>query len=154
MTHAGNFTAFVPSTGDTEFDSISRAAGELETAGYTADVLVLHPRTARAIQRIKTGGDGSGEYVATAVAAILTAQAGNTVWRIPVVTSVNVPEGSFILFSLSAVGIFDRQEAVVEFFPQDGTNVQQNLTTVRGEGRFAFAVFQPGAILYGPLVIG
>lgn len=149
MTAAGNHSTFVPATGDSEIDSINRALGELETSGYEADYIILHPRTWRRLQRIRAGSDG--DYVAAQVGALLATRAQKTIWDVPVITSTAITEPSFIVFSLAAVALFERDAAKVEVFREDSDNVTKNLVTVLAEGDYSFIVTVPGAVLYGPL---
>jgi len=67
-------------------------------------------------------------------------------WGLAVVTTPSVSAGTAIVLDANQVAILDRQAVTVEAFRQDGTNVQQNLITIRGEARIGFACFAPTAV--------
>ncbi|MEM9313439.1 MAG: hypothetical protein AAGA95_02335 [Pseudomonadota bacterium] len=70
---------------------------------------------------------------------------------IPVIKTADMTAGSFIMAARDAMRLVMSQEAAVEMFPEDGTNVQQNLVTIRAELRAALAVLVPAAVFYAPL---
>ncbi len=147
-------TLFVPFAGpppDTQVDSINRAKYLVAGAEYQANFVLLNPADWGVIERMKRTDNG---YVAGDGAGITYINNGLTpvIWGLPVVLSNAVPAGFFAVGDSNAMQLFMRQQATVEMFEQDGTNVTANLVTVRAEMRAAFAVFVPAAIQYGALV--
>lgn len=152
LDQSGRHTAFTPTSGDQQFDSLNRAKYAVIAADYSPNVIFLNPADWGAMERLKRTDDG---YVAGENNALAYINNGltPTIWGLPVVASNDVASGKFYLLDSNAMQLFMRQGAVVEMFEQDDTNVQQNLITVRAEIRAALAVFTPAAIQYGDLTI-
>lgn len=152
LDQSGRHTAFTPTTGDQQFDSLNRAKYEVIAADYSPNVIFLNPADWGAMERLKRTDDG---YVAGENNALAYINNGltPTIWGLPVVASNDVASGKFYLLDSNAMQLFMRQGAVVEMFEQDDTNVQNNLITVRAEIRAALAVFTPAAIQYGDLTV-
>lgn len=152
LDQTGRHTAFTPTTGEQQFDSLNRAKYAVIAADYSPTVIFLNPADWGAMERLKRTDDG---YIAGGGNALAYINNGltPTIWGLPVVASNDVAAGKFYLLDSNAMQLFMRQGAVVEMFEQDDTNVQQNLITVRAEIRAALAVFTPAAIQYGSLTI-
>lgn len=139
-----NATAYsLADTGDTLVDTLSRAAEQLDRADWMPTGFVLHPADWRAITRVK---DAESRY-------LMAGPAGTpipAVWGIPVALSNSMAQGQFLVADFDQAAIlWDRQQATVEFYEQDGDNVQRNLWTVLGEGRYGLSVIRPAAIIHG-----
>jgi HK97 family phage major capsid protein len=144
LTNAGNFTAYTPV--ESEEDRLSvlrRARAQLLAADFLPSAVVMAPADVAELdlERSESGGYLVGQPRGSDAPRL---------WNVPVIESVSMTPGTFIMgdFPASAV-VFDRQQAQVEFFEQDETNVQENLITVRAELRFGLAVTRPQGIVYG-----
>jgi len=148
-------TAFSPTTGDNQFDTLNRAKYAVIASDYSPDFIILNPADWGSMERLKVGSSDDRYLVASANAAVSYLNNGLTpmVWGMPVVVSNDVASGKFYLGSSAAMQLFMRQGAVVEMYEQDDTNVQKNLITVRAELRAALAGFRPAAIQYGDLTV-
>lgn len=146
MTIAANRTAFSPTSGDTQLDSLNRAKYQLVAADYQADGVIMNPADWGAIERLKTSdaayvvGDPFGTIVPR-------------VWGLPVVLSNNMTSGSFQMSDFATT--YDyllRSGTVVElgFINDDFT---KNLITIRGEKRSALATLRPASALFGALEV-
>lgn len=144
---SGNHTAFTPTTGENQLDSINRMIQNVITADYVPTAVMLNPADWHAIERLKVGASDDRYIIGDPASGI-----GPRLWGLPVVVSNNVTSGTAIVgdFTL-AYQIFNRTDTVVEMFEQDETNVQQNLLTIRAERRGAFATFVPAAVQAGSL---
>ncbi len=154
LDQSGRHTAFTPSSGDNQFDSISKAKYAVVGADYQPNVIFMNPSDWGAIERLKRGSTDD-DYLAGDGAMLSYIQNGMTpvIWGLPVVASNNVAQSKFYLLDSNAVQLFMRQGATVELFEQDDTNVQKNLVTVRAELRGALASFAPTAVRYGDLTV-
>ena len=154
LSASGRHTAYTPATGDTQFDSINKAKYAVVGRDYQPGVVFINPADWGTMERLKVGSS-DGRYLAGEGAALSYINNGLTpmIWGMPVVASNNVPSGKFYVGDASTFMLMMRQEAVVEMFEQDDTNVQQNLVTVRAELRAALAVFTPAGISYGDLTL-
>lgn len=151
LSAAGRHTAFTPTTGETQLDSINRAKYAVIAADFTPNVVMINPADWGTIERTKESGGG---YTLGDGAAITYVANGMIplVWGLMVVPSNDVAAGKFYVLDTNAVQMFNRQGVTVElgFAGDDFTN---NLITLRAEMRGALAVFQPTAVRYGDLVI-
>lgn len=155
LSASGRHTAFTPTSGENQFDSVNRAKYAVYGADYVPNAIFINPADWGAIERIKTGISSDNSYLAGDGGALAYVNNGlqPLLWGLPVIPSNAVGSGKFYLLDTNAVQMFMRQGATVEMFEQDDTNVQQNLITVRAELRGALAVFHPLAVRYGDLVV-
>jgi HK97 family phage major capsid protein len=141
----GNYTAFSPTAGETQLDSLNRMKYLIEAADYSATAIILNPATWGDIERI-TGTDDH-YIIGNPQSAI-----GPVLWALPVVVSNAMPVGKAYMAAMPIVAqVFNRMGTVVEMFEQDDTNVQKNLITVRAEARLALAIYRPASSRYGAL---
>jgi len=138
-----NATTFTPTTGDTAIDSINRAAEDVTTGDFTADTVILNPADWFAITRLKNNEDDYYLGLQNAPA---------TLWGLRVIATNSMTQGTLLVGDMrQAALIWDRQQATVELFEQDETNVQANLVTVRAENRSTISVMRPAALRAGDL---
>lgn len=152
ITQTGRHTAFTPTTGDNALDSLNRAKYQIIEADFAPSFVLLNPADWGQIERLKSSTES---YLAGEGSAVTFISGGmqSMVWGLPVVLSNDMTQGSFIMADAMALQVSLRQQATVEMFDQDASNVTENLLTVRGELRAAFSVFVPAAVMYGPLVV-
>lgn len=155
LSASGRHTAFTPTSGDNQFDSVNRAKYAVWAADYVPNAIFINPADWGAIERTKTGISNDNSYLAGDGGALAYVNNGMQplLWGLPVIPSNAVASGKFYLLDTNAVQMFMRQGATVEMYEQDDTNVQQNLITVRAELRGALAVFHPLAVRYGDLTV-
>lgn len=146
ITKSGNYTAFTPTSGDTQIDSIARAIAATQAAEYEPTAILLNPVDFWAIRRIK--GATEGQYVYGDPNGV----GQFTLWGLPVVTTNAVAAFKFIVADFNqAYFYWNRQGTVVQMYEQDDVNVQKNLVTLRGEARGALETRVPAASRYGNL---
>lgn len=146
--------AYTPATGDNLFDSINKAKYEMILRDYNPTAVFLNPGDWGAAERLKVGA-ADERFLAGDGAALNYLQGGLVplIWGLQVVPNNNVPQGSFYVVDPTAMQLFIRQGDTVEMFEQDGTNVTQNLITVRAEMRAALCVFTPAGVSFGDLTL-
>jgi HK97 family phage major capsid protein len=152
MMHAGNSTAFVPESGDTEADSIRRAIEAVQVAEYSPQAVILNPSDWSRIEREKTTagvyvlGDGSAR-------ALVSEGMPRSLWGVPVVLSNSMPAGQFLTGDFQAACVlWDREQVSVTIgFVND--QFTRNLVTILAEERVALAIHVPGALVSGDLTL-
>lgn len=149
MTISPNFTAFTPTTGDNALDSINRAKYLVEAADYAPTAIILNPADWGTIERTKVGTADDRYVVGDPRSAL-----GPFLWGLPVIVTNSMTSGKLLVAAFDiAFMLWNRQEAVVQMFEQDDTNVQKNLITIRAEKRCALAGYRPASVYYGSLTI-
>ena len=154
MSSTNKSTAFTPSTGENQFDSLNRAKYAIVGQDHVADFVILNPADFGAMERLKISASDDRYLVAAANNAMGYLNNGMTptIWGLPVVLSNSITSGKFLMGDSRQMMLFMRQDATVEMFEQDGDNVRNNLITIRAELRAALASFAPLAFRYGSLV--
>jgi HK97 family phage major capsid protein len=144
---AGNFTAAEAQSGEALQQFVRRQKNVLRNLGVAERdmIVVVNPDDWSDYELSITNTDLN-------LAALIAAGVPPSLWRLPVVESSSVTTGTAIVMAASAVQLYEREGVVVQLFEQDGDNVSKNLITVRAEGRYAFAVYQPWAIRAGAFV--
>ena len=134
-------TAFPGETGEDMATAISRAEAHLAAIGWSGTHCIMHPQDWHAM-RTQKRGSSDDSFV---VGSWMNPPTLNA-WGLEIVTSPSVTLGTAIVLDASQVAILDRMSAVVEAFREDGSNVRENMVTLRSEARMAFAVFAPSAV--------
>ena len=143
----GNFTAFTPTSGDSQIDSLRKAKLALEAADYRAGLILLNPTDTAAIELLKTATE-EVYLVGKPIDGGLM-----SLWGVPVYSTTAVTAGTFVMLDTEqAVSLHQRMEAVVEMSDSDEDNFQKNLITIRAETRLALAVALPAGVRYGDLL--
>ncbi|RTZ72207.1 MAG: phage major capsid protein [Gammaproteobacteria bacterium] len=140
---SGNYTAFTP-TGTDKIVSLREAKLDLESADYRAGLIVMHPDDVAEIELVK---DSNGNYVVGLPINGCLPQ----LWGVPVYSTTKVTSGNFIMMDLTAVGLHQRMDAVVELSDSDANNFTTNLVTIRAETRLSVAVYLPAGVVSGAL---
>jgi len=147
MTVSPNYTAFTPTSGDTEIDSFNRAIRALDDADYPANGIILNPATWGSIERLK---DANENYlIGSPFGAIVPTLWGKPIALTPSMTASKLLVGAFDI----AFMYLTREETVVEMSESDDTNFQQNLVTIRAEKRGVLGGLRPASVLYGDLTV-
>jgi HK97 family phage major capsid protein len=141
--------AYTPGTGATGLDTIAAAISQLEAAGYEPDGIVLSGVDIAQMRLLKSS---FGTYLwASPDSEIGT----DSMWSIPVVRSVNMPVGSFLVgsFQLSTL-LLQRAALILQLAFQNEDDFVRNLCTFRCEERIALAVLLPSGLITGQLPAG
>lgn len=146
ITDTGNYTAFAGAA-TIDVEQLVQAIAQLEGYDREANGILLNPADWYAIWLTKASG--SGEYD---LPSNLVTKVGNSMFiaGVPVYRSTAMTVDKFIVgdWSMGANFII-REPARVEFFYEDGTNVQTNQVTVRIEERVALPIYGSNYFIYG-----
>lgn len=135
-------------TGEQRLDIISHAIEQTTESLFPATGVVLHPRD---WERIRLTKATTGEYL-LGEGAPFDQQITPRIWGLPVVTSLSMTAGTFLVGSFQiAAQIFDRMDAEVLVSTEDQDNFVKNMVTVRAEERLAMAVYRPLGLVYGTM---
>lgn len=144
--NAATFTAVDPAdTNANIVDLIIQGAAQLENAEYMANGMLLNPAEYAELVRSK---DADGQFIKNAFwdsefNAI-------NVYGIRVYKNTAVAANDYILGDwTNSAQIFDRQGLRIDFSTEDGTNFQENLVTIRIEGRLTLGKFYNEGFIYG-----
>jgi len=132
-------------TGTIWVDHIRKAVTALQLKNYAATAVVVSPADWEILETSK-GTDG--HYIWATVP-----QGGEArMWRIPVVVSNGMPEGTFLMgdFAMGAT-IYDRQQKSVFTADQHADLFIKNGIAILAEERLAFAIERPLAFVKGVL---
>lgn len=143
MTVSGNYTAFTPTTGDTDIDSINRAKYAIIAADYEPNAVLMNPADWSAIERLK---DSNNNYIVGDPFGAIVPR----MWGMLVILSNAVTSGKLFVADFNiAYQLWNRQGTTVEMTDSDGTDFQKNLITIRAERRAMLATYVPAATRYG-----
>jgi HK97 family phage major capsid protein len=152
ITNSTAFDATHDSPTDTLIDSLRRAMTQVQLSFFEPDGIVIHPRDWENIQLTKTTGSAlNGTYVFSNPHVV----EDNKIWGLPVVPTVAMPYGSFMVgaFRMGAA-IWDRADATVEVSREHSDFFIRNLVAILCEERLALTVFRPLALIYGGFPLG
>ena len=126
------------STPDTKADAIRRAATLAFLAYYEPTGIVLHPNDWEDIELTK---DLQGQYLV----AVSVAMGGEPkVWRLPVVETPAIPEGTALVGAFgTGAQLYDREQASIRISEQHSDFFVRNAIVVLAEQRLALAVKRP-----------
>jgi HK97 family phage major capsid protein len=128
-------------------DQILAAIAYLQALGYTPTGIVLNPIDWASIQIEKTA---TGIYI---LGGPPSGNASSTLWGLPVVSTVEMTAGSFLVgaFPPNAT-LFDRESPSVDVAYENEDDFVRNLVTMRCEERIVLAVYRPTAFVKGDIV--
>lgn len=141
-------TAYVPESPQlaNEIDIIRDAMTQAFSGDYRPNFIVLNHADWADIERRKVAASDD-RYVMGDPASRLDPR----IWGLPVVATNSIASGTFLLGDTSACGLFDREQAAVEFSYENSDNFVKNMVTIRAEERLALCVFNTGAFITGSL---
>ena len=127
---------------DTKADAIRRAATLAFLAYYEPTGIVLHPNDWEDIELAK---DTQGQYLV----AVSVALGGEPrLWRIPVVETPAIPEGTALIGAFgTGAQLYDREQASIRISEQHSDFFVRNAIVVLAEQRLALAVKRPEAFV-------
>ena len=128
--------------GDNKADAIRRAATLSFLAYYEPTGVVLHPNDWEDIELSK---DDNGQYLV----AVSVALGGEPrLWRIPVVDTPAMPEGTALVGAFgTGAQLYDREQASIRISEQHADFFVRNAIVVLAEQRLALAVKRPEAFV-------
>lgn len=135
-------------------EKIIDACAQIEGNDYMANGILLNPKQYYAL--LMTRGN-TLEYTLPGGSAVNVVNgqiyiAGIPVYKSTAMNTVNPAQDSFLVGDWSmGAQLFIRENPVVRFFEEDGTNVRENKITVRVEGRVALPIYHPDAFVTGSL---
>jgi HK97 family phage major capsid protein len=123
---------------DNKADAIRRAATLAFLAQYQPTGVVLHPNDWEDIELSK---DNNGQYL---LAVSIALGGEQRVWRMPVVDTPAMPEGTALVgaFGLGAT-LYDREEANIRVAEQHADFFLRNAVVILAEERLALSVRRP-----------
>jgi HK97 family phage major capsid protein len=135
-------------------EKIIDACAQIEGNDFMANGILLNPKQYYAL--LMTRGN-TLEYTLPGGSAVnvINGQiyiAGIPVYKSTAMNTVNPAQDAFLVGDWSmGAQLFIRENPVVRFFEEDGTNVRENKITVRVEGRVALPIYHPDAFVTGSL---
>ncbi len=136
--------AFTPVAPASQLDMIGAAIGQLSSAGYSVDGIVLNGVDANQARLLKTT---QGAYIWASPDAAVGA---GGVWGVPVCISPSMAPGQFLVGAFSQAAIlFDRDVLRLDISFEDEDNFVRNLATIRAELRAALAIPVPAGLVKG-----
>lgn len=130
--------------GDNKADAVRRAITKVILSNYESTGVVLHPNDWEDIELAK---DDNARYLITVAVAV---GAESRLWRLPVVDTPVIPEGTFLTgaFGLGAQ-IWDRSAPSIRMAEQHADFFIRNAVIVLCEQRLALTVKRPDAFVKG-----
>ena len=127
---------------DTKADAIRRAATLSFLAYYEPTGIVMHPNDWEDIELTK---DDNGQYLV----AVSVAMGGEPkLWRIPIVETPAIPEGTALVGAFgTGAQLYDREQASIRISEQHADFFVRNAIVVLAEQRLALAVKRPEAFV-------
>jgi len=141
QTYSWSSGAFSP-VPDTKADALRRAATLSFLAYYEPSGIVMHPNDWEDIELTK---DLNGQYLI----AVSVAMGGEPkVWRMPVVETPAIPEGTALVGAFgTGAQLYDREDASIRISEQHADFFIRNAIVILAEQRLALAVKRPEAFV-------
>jgi HK97 family phage major capsid protein len=129
--------------GDTVLDTLGRAINQVENVGFKVDAVLLNPGDKWRAYLQKTT---YGEYVFADPYTVMRAQ----LWSVPVVTTVNLMPGQFLVGAFKqACAVWDKWDATIEVSREHQDFFIKNMVAILCEERLALTVFRSDGIVHG-----
>jgi HK97 family phage major capsid protein len=126
-------------------DVLRKAITQLQLAYHVPTGIVLHPTDWEGIELQK---NTLGDYLEVT----LTDANGNPVaWRCPVVPTVAIAAGTFLVGDFQSALVRDRQLATVEISNSHSDFFARNLLAIRAEQREGLEIHRPAGFVTGSL---
>ena len=134
---------YTPLAEDTYIDTLRKAMTLTYNSGFPPTGIVVNPLDFETMELLKTT---DGQYLF----ANINTGAETRVFRVPVVQSVSMTEGDFLVgaFGIGAQ-LFDREEANVRISEHHADFFIRNQLAVLAEERIALAIYRPEAFVKG-----
>jgi HK97 family phage major capsid protein len=137
---------YTGSAADPRTAQIRRAITRVRLAYFEATGIVTHPLD---WENLELERDAMGQY-RLAVSVAMGAQ--KTVWRLDIVDTVAIQEGSYLMgaFGLGAK-LYDREQVTLAVSTENRDMFERNAVTLRAEERLALTVDRPESFVMGTL---
>lgn len=144
-----NTAGLTPQSFDTDMLTTARKARTkaLITGRARSTGFLMNPLDWEAFDLTK---DGENRYYFGGPLAMGT----KMLWGLPVIESEVIPQGTFYTGDLKQMVVWDRQDPTVYMTDSHKDWFQRNLIAILYEGRWAFGVLRPAAIVKGDFVAG
>lgn len=137
--------SYTTAVGEQKTDAVRRAMTKAALAMFPATGIILHPNDWEDIELQKAAGDG--HYM---VAQSVQVGAQGTLWRLPVVETPVIPEGTFLTGAFGqAARILDREQANIRVAEQHADFFIRNAIVILAEERLGLAVPRPEGLVIG-----
>lgn len=131
------------STGDTKLDAIRKGITQLQLAAHVPSGIVMHPTDWQHIELTK---NTLGDYLEVT----LSDANGNPIaWRVPVIPTVAIAAGQFLVGDFQSALVRDRQQATIEVSNSHQDFFTRNLVAIRAECRLGLEVHRPAGFITG-----
>jgi hypothetical protein len=131
-------------------DSLRRAATLSILAYYPSTGYVLHPNDWEQIELLKAASGSGGNDQQYALVTNIAIGADTRIWRLPVVESPVIDEGTFLTGAFgTGAQLYDRQQANVRIAEQHGDFFIRNAVAILAEQRLALAMKRPESFVKG-----
>lgn len=129
---------------DTPLDTLRKSITQLALAEHIASGIVVNPADWEGIELAK---DNEGQYIM----ATLNANGREVAWRVPVVVTNSIEEGTFLTGDFSAAVIRDREQAAIEISNSHQDFFVRNMVAIRCEERLGLEIHRPAGFVTGSL---
>lgn len=134
-------------TTDKKSAAIRRAATRALLSYYTPTGVVMHPYD---WEDLELETDDNGSY---RIALQVTTGAANRIWKMDVVDSPAILQGSFLLGGFgTGAKLYDREAVKIEISTESRDNFERNVVTLRAEERIALTVDRPESFVLGTFI--
>lgn len=124
--------------------TVRQAITKVQTAGYAANAVVLHPEDWATAETARATTGGGFDF---APGAPIDA-AAQRLWGVAVVLSTTIAAKTAMVLDTSTVAVdTDTQGIRLQWSEFSGTDFESNLLRVRCEGRFGVSVYQPSGVV-------
>jgi HK97 family phage major capsid protein len=143
LTAAAAYAAPIVIANATRIDVLRLALLQAALTRHLPTGIVLNPADWAHIELTK---DTTGKYIFTNP----TTEGGTTLWGKPVVETVAMDAGEFVVGPFSSgAQILDREDSNVTVSTEDRDNFIKNMITIRAEERLALAIYTPASFITG-----
>ncbi|MCZ4559894.1 phage major capsid protein [Rhodococcus sp. IEGM 1401] len=122
--------------------TVRRGITKLELIGYEAGGIILHPLAWEALE-LSRRADGTPDLGS----GIPVDRAAQRLWGLRIAVSNSVPEGTGILFDLSALAVVGDGQIRTQWSSGVADDFSRNQVRARVEGRFGLDVYKPNGIV-------
>lgn len=144
VTGSTNYDTSRDQAGDTRIDTLRRCKTQIELAGYSATVAVLHPTDFEALDLAKTSVTSGGMYL------IGSPGTPGEVWRLAVVSSAVMTQGDFVVFDgQRGAIIYDRSQSAIEISREHSDFFIRNMVAILAEERICQVIPDALAVVSG-----
>ena len=145
ITNAEAYTGFRTIQVEKLIDSIA----QIDSNNHSANGILLSPEQYYALLLTRST---TNEYTLPGLGVVNSVNGQMYISGIPVFKSTAMADDKYLVGDWSkGAQLFVRENPIVRFFEEDGTNVRENKITVRVEGRVALPIYYTDAFVTGSL---